>query len=268
MLSKRRGQAKKAIIDMVQLCITAFVDNMPTREERYNLLTTLREATDGKLFLEKEYANCTRMLCEMHEEDGRVDEATKIIQEIQIETYGSLINREKVDFILYQMKLVLMRQDFVRLQIMSRKISKKAIAEVGLESQKIEYFNFMTKYFIHEKIILDVAKSFHTIFETFAKNEAALDPTGANKNLAFQNFAFFLMLAPYSNEKVDLMNIVEKNNARELDQNEIIAKFLKKFLTFELYPFNEAEVEQSVQTYQPFHQTTENYMNHMQEFLR
>lgn len=145
---------------MVQLCIQSFVDHMPTREERYNLLTTLREASDGKLFLEKEYANCTRMLCEMHEEDGRVDEATKIIQEIQIETYGSLINREKVDFILYQMKLVLLRQDFVRLQIMSRKISKKAISEAGLESQRVAYFNFMTKYYIHEKLILDVAKAF------------------------------------------------------------------------------------------------------------
>jgi len=50
----------------------------------------------------------------MLEEDGKVDEATKIIQEIQIETYGSLKNAEKVEFILYQMKLVLLRRDFVR----------------------------------------------------------------------------------------------------------------------------------------------------------
>jgi len=78
------------------------------------MLETLREATDGKLFLEKEYANCTKMLCEMMEEDGKGDDATKIIQEIQIETYGSLSVPEKVDFILYQMKLVLIRADFVR----------------------------------------------------------------------------------------------------------------------------------------------------------
>jgi len=41
------------------------------------------------------------MLIEMLEQDGKIDEATKIIQEIQIETYGSLENKEKVDFILY-----------------------------------------------------------------------------------------------------------------------------------------------------------------------
>jgi len=41
------------------------------------------------------------MMIEMMEQDGKIDEATKIIQEIQIETYGSLENKEKVDFILY-----------------------------------------------------------------------------------------------------------------------------------------------------------------------
>jgi hypothetical protein len=59
-----------------------FLPAMPSREEKYNLLHTLREASDGKLFLEREYANCTKWLCEMLEEDGKVDEATKTIQEI------------------------------------------------------------------------------------------------------------------------------------------------------------------------------------------
>lgn len=46
------------------------------------MLETLREASEGKLFLEREYANCTKTLCEMLESDGKGDEATKIIQEI------------------------------------------------------------------------------------------------------------------------------------------------------------------------------------------
>lgn len=59
------------------------------------------------MFLEREYSQVIRILCEMMEEDGKSEEGTKMIQEIQIETYGSLETREKVDFILYQMKLVL-----------------------------------------------------------------------------------------------------------------------------------------------------------------
>jgi hypothetical protein len=55
---------------------------MPNREEKYNLLSTIREASDGKMFLEREYANSTKWMCEMLEEDGKIDEATKTIQEI------------------------------------------------------------------------------------------------------------------------------------------------------------------------------------------
>jgi 26S proteasome regulatory subunit N5 len=73
------------------------------------LLTAIRETTEGRMFAEREYASCTKRLVEMYEQDGKLDEACKMIQEIQIETYGSVENKDKVDFILYQMKLVLQR---------------------------------------------------------------------------------------------------------------------------------------------------------------
>jgi 26S proteasome regulatory subunit N5 len=133
-LIKRRGQAKKAIIDMVQWVMSdAVLNKLPSREERYKMLEALKEASEGKMFLEREYSQVTRTTAEMLEADGKHDDATKLVQEIQIETYGSLQTVEKVDFILYQMKLVLGRRDFVRCQILSRKISKKHINEKGLE---------------------------------------------------------------------------------------------------------------------------------------
>ena len=110
-----------------------FLNDLPSREEKFTMLETLREACEGKMYTEREYSQCTVQYVQMLEADGKLDEGTKIIQEIQIETYGSLENKEKVDFILYQMKLVLERQDYVRLQILSKKISKKAISEKGLE---------------------------------------------------------------------------------------------------------------------------------------
>ena len=133
-LSKRRAQSKKATTDMIQLCMNTFMEQLPSREERFTMLNTLRSTTEGKIFMEREYAKNTRDLVEMYEADGKIDEAAKIIQEIQIETYGSLENKEKVDFILYQMKLVLARQDYIRTQILSRKISKRGLSEKGLEA--------------------------------------------------------------------------------------------------------------------------------------
>ena len=64
---------------MIALCMTTFMSQLPSREERFLMLSTLRQATDGKIFLEREYAQTTRELVEMYEADGKIDEAAKII---------------------------------------------------------------------------------------------------------------------------------------------------------------------------------------------
>ena len=33
-----------------------FMEKLPSREERFLMLSTLRQATEGKIFLEREYA--------------------------------------------------------------------------------------------------------------------------------------------------------------------------------------------------------------------
>ena len=58
MLTKRRGQSKKAVQEMVQLCMSDFFDNL-NREEKLTLVQTCRDATEGKFFAEVEYAKCT-----------------------------------------------------------------------------------------------------------------------------------------------------------------------------------------------------------------
>lgn len=257
---------------MIDLVMNTFLDKLPTREEKFTFLQSLREACEGKMFLEREYAQCTRKLIEMLEEDGKTDEAAITIQEIQIETYGSLKNEEKVDFILYQMKLVLQRNDFVRLQILSRKISKKAINEKGLEPQKVQYYTFMVKYFINEKETMDVAKAYQTIFDTYSKAEGdlklKLDPTGELAKRAFQNYILFLLIAPYTDDKVTLLKEIEGSYPRELEAEELLAKYVKKFLTFEICPYDENEVEQQMLKYEPFQETTKNAKLHMIEIFR
>ena len=55
-LCKKRGQAKKPIVDMVEVCQNQYFDQLPTRAEKYKMLETLREACEGKMFLEREYS--------------------------------------------------------------------------------------------------------------------------------------------------------------------------------------------------------------------
>lgn len=145
------------------------------------------------------------------------------------------------------MKLVLARQDYIRTQILSRKISTRAISEKGLESQKIAYFSYMVQYYVHEKEVLEAAKSYQTIYDTVNKAgddeaKAKLDPSGDLRKNAFRNFVFYLLISAYTNEKVDLLNIVEAMYPRELEKEELIARYVRKFLTFELMPLQEDQI--------------------------
>jgi len=70
------------IVDIVQLVLNTYYPTITTREEKFNFLTSLREVSEGKMMLEREYAQVTKQLVEMYEHDGKIDEACKIIQEI------------------------------------------------------------------------------------------------------------------------------------------------------------------------------------------
>ncbi len=47
----------------------------------------------------------------------------------QVETFGSMEKREKVEFILEQLRLCLAKKDYIRTQIISKKISTKFFEE-------------------------------------------------------------------------------------------------------------------------------------------
>jgi 26S proteasome regulatory subunit N5 len=271
LLTKRRGQAKKAITDMVQQAMT-YIDKMPTREEKFNLINTLREATEGKIFVEVEYARVTRQFSEMKQEDGQLDEATDTIQEVQIETYGSMEKKEKLEYILYQLQLVLLRKDYVRTQIILKKISKRALNEKGLELIKINYYGQIVEFYNHEKDYLEVARCYQTIYNTMTEaeenKECELVFSKEEKNRNFENFVIYLMITPYSNEQVDLLNIVNTRYMRELEANPVLEKFVHKFLLDELMPLNEDVVKSELGNYGPFKENIEHHVDHMDSLFK
>jgi hypothetical protein len=87
----------------------------------------------GQIYVEVERARLTKMLADIRERQGRIDEASDIMLDVQVETFGSMDQREKIEFILEQMRLSLARSDFIRTQIISKKISNKALEGSNLE---------------------------------------------------------------------------------------------------------------------------------------
>ena len=68
---------------------------------------------------------------------NNLEEAVKIMENVQVETYGSMSKEEKFEFILYQMKLNILLDDFTRLIIVARKINPTHLEEKGFEYLKL-----------------------------------------------------------------------------------------------------------------------------------
>ena len=113
---------------MVQEACT-YVEEITDSEQKLKLIDTLRQVTAGKIYVEIERARLTRKLAHIKETAGDVNEAANILNELQVETYGSMEKREKIEFLLEQMRLCLIKRDFIRTQIISRKISTRAFED-------------------------------------------------------------------------------------------------------------------------------------------
>ena len=83
---------------MVQECCKWISEGtLPSKDVELELISTLRTVTEGKIYVEVERARMTHRLSKMKEEEGEVEEASKIMQELQVETYGSMDRKEKVN---------------------------------------------------------------------------------------------------------------------------------------------------------------------------
>jgi len=93
LFSKRRGLIKEAIKQMVKRALSV-LDEMDY-EAKMELIDTLLKVTEGKIFVEKQRARLVLVLAHIREKEGRIAEAAKIIQEVQVETFGAMKKKRK-----------------------------------------------------------------------------------------------------------------------------------------------------------------------------
>jgi len=232
MLSKRRGQLRRAITDMVHLA-TTWIDAQ-TKERKIELINTLTEVTEGKIFVEVEKARLTQMLAKMKEDEGDVEAAANLLQEVQVEAFGAMEPREKTEYILNQMRLVIAKKDFVRTQIISKKLNPKLLDHETLMDCKITYYKYMVQYWLHEKKYLDVAKSYLAIFKT-----PSVQKDEEQWKDALSCHVLYLTLAQYDNEQDDMLNKVLVVESKKLDKLPVFKQVIKIFLKKEIaaWPF-------------------------------
>ncbi|KAG7667361.1 hypothetical protein Ndes2526B_g04126 [Nannochloris sp. 'desiccata'] len=250
MLSKRRGQLKQAVQDMVRQCM-GFTDSAPDQPTKSEFIKTLQALTEGKIYVEIERARLTRQLAQMKELEGNIVEAAEILQEVAVETFGAMAKTEKIAYILDQVRLCLERKDFVRAQILSRKISPRAFnvlstgvvkkgestGEIGIEGTAIEapapgtptleelklaYYDLMVRYYSHESDYLEMCRAYRAVLDT-----PSVEADTAQWEAALKKAAWYAVLAPKDSHQRTLLETTAAD--RRLDSMPLYKDMLSKF---------------------------------------
>lgn len=125
-LSKRRAQLKSAISAIVAEAFQ-YINDTPTEDIKVALIKTLMEICDGKIYVEGESAKLHLMLSHIYEGRGDISGACDMIQDVHVETYGSMSKKEKAEYILEQVRINLKKGDYIRALIQSRKMNRKVV---------------------------------------------------------------------------------------------------------------------------------------------
>ena len=133
-----------------------------------------------------------------------------MLQEVHVETYGSLSKREKVEFILEQMRLTLGKKDYVRAAIVAGKVSRKHLQEDNMEEYKVKFYTLMAEYHRHDKDAFNLAKDYHAIYST-----PHIQTDDQKWMAALQSTVVFLALSQHSNEQYDMLNRVNEDSNLE-----------------------------------------------------
>ncbi|KAH8502953.1 hypothetical protein Peur_066777 [Populus x canadensis] len=249
LLSKKRGQLKQAVTAMVQQAMQ-YIDETLDLDTRIELIKTLNSVSAGKIYVEIERARLIRKLAKIKEEQGLIAEAADLMQEVAVETFGAMAKTEKIAFILEQVRLCLDRQDYVRAQILSRKISQRVFdADTSKEKKKPKdgdnvveeapadipsllelkriYYELMIRYYSHDNDYLEICRCYKAIYEIppVKENPAQWIPV-------LRKICWYLVLAPHDPMQSSLLNsTLEDKNLSEISNFKLL---LKQLVTMEV----------------------------------
>merc|ERR1712038_1519413 len=228
LLTKRRSQIKTAVTKMVQQCYAWVKEGqLPSREVELKLIETLRTVTEGKIYVEVERARLTHRLSQMQEKENDVAAACKTMQDLQVETYGSMDKKEKVELILEQMRLCLATKDYIRAQIISKKISIRFFENTEHQELKLTFYKYMVELDQHEGTYLNICRHYRAVYDT-----PCIKEDDVKKLDCLKHMALYVILSPYDSEQSDAIHHVLKE--KPLDKIPHYKRLLEDFTNLEL----------------------------------
>ncbi|KAF7303212.1 26S proteasome non-ATPase regulatory subunit 12 [Mycena kentingensis (nom. inval.)] len=261
-LSKKHGQLKAAVQALVEFVMTWLDDVKKSAgtDQWIELLNTLRSVTEGKIYLETPRARVTLTLAKHHEVlanaapktpayKENMQTASELLSDLQVETYSSMDRREKTEFILEQMRLLVAvarlkdaeidaktgkevvaggEAEWIKVRVGGRKINEEFLKEKENEDLKLKYYDLMIQHALHGSAYLDVAKYYHKVWETPSIKE----DVGDQGKAALEHIVYYIVLASHSNEQSDMLHRLYTDPA--LLKLELHYNLVKCFVTREL----------------------------------
>ncbi len=166
-LINKRSATNKSTLSAVVIEAISYIDNTPTMEVKIALIIALKDVCAGKLFVEGESARLHFMLANIYEERGDIGAACDTIQDVHVETYGSLSKLEKANYIIEQIRLNLLHKDYIRTAIHSRKMNLKTLEEDGFEDVKVKFYTLQVEFHTHEKNVWEICQAYHKVIQIF-----------------------------------------------------------------------------------------------------
>lgn len=180
-----------------------------------------------QIYVETERARLTYKLAQIYEKDGKIEDAAKVMQELQVETYGTMERKEKTELILEQMRLCLARNDYIKTQIISKKIQTKFFENKENEDLKFRYYKLMIQLDLNDSSYLSVCKHFKALY-----NSASVQENESKRHEVLKHMVLYVILAKYDQEQSDLIHRVAAEKA--LEEIPIYQQLLKMFTNPEL----------------------------------
>lgn len=161
-------------------------------------------------------------------------EAANLLEELQVETFGTMERREKVELLLEQIRLGLAKKNYIRTQIVAKKIQVKFFEDDAQQDLKLRYYKLMIELDEVDSKYLNACKHYRAVYNTPTIQEDV-----KKKQEAMKHIVLFIVLSPYDNEQSDLIHRIAEE--KYLEEIPYYNDLLKLFNTAELISWSVLE---------------------------
>ncbi|KAK1444045.1 26S proteasome non-ATPase regulatory subunit 12/cop9 signalosome complex subunit 4 [Babesia gibsoni] len=229
LLSRKRGQLKATISATVNLAM-GWISEIKGMEDKMNLINTLNHITLGKMFLESQRAELAFTLAKIKEAEGKIDEAAKVVHNVEVETFGSLPRPAKVHYILEQMRLHLLNKDYLRFFITSKKIKESLLSGEEYGDSELTFYGYMIQYYLHEGDYFEIAQAYNK------RMNAAIRLGKDDWKKEMECMLLFLIISPISDDVNGFRKDIMSKEAKRISEAPLFAHLFTELMSENLLP--------------------------------